>query len=201
MTLKSSSKFNEILDIELRTFNLIEYTTEFLSLIERPGMDSLIDYLLNSDFFFAPASTRFHNAFEYGLGLHSLNVTQEFFKENERWQKPLPQDSVILSGILHDVCKIDTYIETERGYEKKKDVPKGHGKLSVARIEEHIKLSQPEKDVILFHVGLFSAYQIKEFTAWDLHKAIIRTPQVQVFAAIDMMDSKRKVEAAQSRRV
>jgi hypothetical protein len=106
----------------------------------------------------------------------------------------------MISGLLHDLCKVGAYIENSRGYEKVKDFPKGHGKLSVARIEEHIKLTQPEKDLVLFHMALFSAYQIKEFTAWDLHKAIMRTPQVQVFAAIDMMDSKRKVEGPQWRR-
>src|SRR5450759_3668658 len=112
---------------------------DFLSLIERPGMDSLIDYLLASDYFKAPASTRFHNVFDGGLCQHSINVTREFSKENACWQKPLPQDSVILCGLLHDLCKIDTYIETARGYEKKKDIPKGHGRLSVARIEQFVK--------------------------------------------------------------
>jgi hypothetical protein len=174
---------------------------DLLSMIERQGMESLIDSLLFSDYFTAPASTRYHNVFEGGLCQHSLNVTREFSKENDKWVKPLPQDSVILCGLLHDLCKVGAYTETARGYEKVKDFPKGHGALSAARIEKRIKLTQPEKDVILFHMGFFSAYQIKEFTAWDLHKAIMRTPQVQVFAAIDMMDSKRKVEAAPSRRV
>jgi 23S rRNA maturation-related 3'-5' exoribonuclease YhaM len=165
-----------------------------LTLIERPGMDSLLDYLFESDYFTAPASTSFHSVFSGGLVQHSLNVTREFSRENALWQKPIPHDSVIICGLLHDLCKVGAYTETARGYETVKDFPKGHGTLSVARIEEHIKLTQPEKDVILFHMGLFSAYQIKEFTAWDLHKAIIRTPQVQVFAAIDMADSKRKVD-------
>jgi len=163
-------------------------------------MESLIDSLLFSDYFTAPASTRYHNVFEGGLCQHSLNVTREFSKENDKWVKPLPQDSVILCGLLHDLCKVGAYTETARGYKKVEDFPKGHGKLSVARIEEHIKLTPAENDVITCHMALFSAYQIKEITAWDLHKAIIRTPHVQVFAAIDMMDSKRKVEVSRSRR-
>ena len=54
-----------------------------------------------------------------------------------------------------------------KGYEKIKD-PKGRGELSVSRIEEHIQLTPPEKDIILFHMG---------------------------FAALDMADSKRKVKS------
>jgi len=188
--------FTESFDIESNKLNVLDS----LGMVRRQGIDELIDYLEKSDYFKAPASTRFHNVFEGGLCQHSINVTREFSKENSKWKNPLPQDSVIISGLLHDLCKVEMYKETSRGYEKVKEFPKGHGKLSVARIEEHIKLSQPEKDVILFHMGLFSAYQIKEFTAWDLHKAIIRTPHVQVFAAIDMMDSKRKVEEPYSRR-
>jgi hypothetical protein len=180
--------FTESVDIKSNKLNVLDS----LGIVRRQGIDELIDYLEKSDYFKAPASTRFHNVFKGGLCQHSINVTREFSKENACWQKPLPQDSVILCGLLHDLCKIDTYIETARGYEKKKDIPKGHGRLSVARIEQFVKLTEPEKDIILFHMALFSAYQIKEFTAWDLHKAIIRTPQVQVFAAIDMMDSKRR---------
>jgi len=55
-----------------------------------------------------------------------------------------------------------------------------------------MKLTVPEKDVILCHMSLFGAYQYRDFKVWDLHRVIIRTPQVQVFAAIDMSDSKRK---------
>lgn len=166
-----------------------------------PGIDSLIDYLRDSDFFFAPASTRYHNIFEGGLCLHSFKVMRMFSDENKQWEKPLPQDSVILCGLLHDVCKIGMYTETKDGYLKRKDLPHGHGTLSVSRVEEYIKLTVPEKDVILYHMSLFGAYQYRDFKVWDLHRAIIRTPQVQVFAAIDMSDSRRKVEAAYSRGV
>lgn len=177
-------------DIEENQF----IVTEYLRSTERPGIGRLTDYLEESDYFTAPASTRFHNVFAGGLCQHSLNVTREFSKENLHWQKPLPKDSVIISGLLHDLCKIDNYIENERGYEKKKDLPKGHGKLSVSRIEQFIKLTEPEKDIVVFHMGLFGIFEFREYDTLKLHKAIIRTPQVQVFAALDMADSKRKPE-------
>ena len=195
MALKPSFTFKQSVNIESnRTI-----VTDLLCLIERPGIDNLLDYLLETDYFTAPASTRFHNVCEGGLCQHSLNVTREFSKENVKWQKPVPQESVLLCGILHDACKIGAYAETSIGYVKNKEFPKGHGKLSVSRIEEHIKLTQPEKNIILFHMELFGIYIYHEYSAWAIYKAIVGTPQVQAFASIDMADSKRKVDATQSR--
>ena len=50
---------------------------EFLALlrsVDREGMDELINFIEKSDFFKAPASTRFHGSYEGGLLEHSLNV-------------------------------------------------------------------------------------------------------------------------------
>lgn len=50
---------------------------EFLNLlksIQREGIEKLIAYLEKTDFFKAPASTRFHGNYEGGLLEHSLNV-------------------------------------------------------------------------------------------------------------------------------
>jgi len=117
-----------------------------------------LNFKTASNYFTSPASTRYHNVFEGGLCQHSLNVTRDFSKENARWQKPLLQDSVIICGLLHDLCKVSAYVETSNGYEKVKDFPKGHGKLSVSRIEEHIKLTTAEKGTIFFRMGLFGIY-------------------------------------------
>ena len=52
-----------------------EFISIFKENITREGSDKLLDFLENrSDFFTAPASTRYHNAFEGGLLRHSLNV-------------------------------------------------------------------------------------------------------------------------------
>ncbi len=42
--------------------------------IHRPGAEKLLAWLEGTDFFTAPASTRFHAAYEGGLLDHSLNV-------------------------------------------------------------------------------------------------------------------------------
>lgn len=46
----------------------------FLSQVVRPGADKLLEWLKSTDFFTAPASTRFHGAYPGGLVKHSLNV-------------------------------------------------------------------------------------------------------------------------------
>ena len=80
-----------------------------LQTIKRPGIASLIDYLCDSDYFIAPASTRFHNSFPGGLCLHSLNLVHAFSAANKQLLKPLPPDSVVICGLLHDLCKSHTF--------------------------------------------------------------------------------------------
>src|SRR5665647_194808 len=195
MPLNTNFSFNQHVDVESNEITAVD----LLSLIERPGMDSLIDYLLTSDYFTAPASTRYHNVFEGGLCQHSLNVTREFSKENAKWQKPLPQDSVVICGLLHDLCKVGAYIETDYGCASVKG-QKRHAMLSISRINEHIQLTQQEDDIIRYHMGLFGIFTYHEHDTLKIHKAISRTPYVQIFAAIDMADSKRKADATQRRR-
>ena len=57
----------------------MDYREEFLQIwhqyVSRPGSEKLLDWLDNkTDFFSAPASTRFHGACDGGLCMHSLNV-------------------------------------------------------------------------------------------------------------------------------
>jgi 23S rRNA maturation-related 3'-5' exoribonuclease YhaM len=188
MPLNTNFHFNQCVDTKPNEI----VVCDLLSLIKRHGIESLVDYLLTSDYFTAPASTRYHNVFEGGLCQHSLNVTREFSKENVLWKTPLPQDSVIICGLLHDLCKVGAYTETARGYETVKDQPKGHGRLSVSRVSQFIELTEHERNIIHCHMGLYSVYIYKEFSAWDLHKATIKTPQCQLFAAIDLSDSRKK---------
>jgi hypothetical protein len=188
MSSRSLPDFSESVDVEANKNNVIDS----LGLVQRQGIDDLINYLETSNYFHSPASTKYHNVFEGGLCQHSLNVTREFSRENSKWQKPLPQDSVIICGLCHDLCKTGVYIETHNGYEKAKDAPKGHAKLSISRVTEYIELTPVENSIILFHMGLFGAYLDHEFTPYDIYKAIAANPIVQVFAAIDQADARRK---------
>ena len=84
-----------------------DYHAEFVEIynknITRPGADRLLNWLETTDFFTAPASTRFHGACECGLVMHSINVynamMQHFFTEGES------AESYAICGLLHDLCK------------------------------------------------------------------------------------------------
>ena len=89
---------------------------EFLNLlksVQREGIEKLITYLEKTDFFKAPASTRFHGNYEGGLLEHSLNV-YHLLKEKVS-QKPYSEvisasdDTIILITLLHDICKTNYY--------------------------------------------------------------------------------------------
>ena len=82
--------------------------------ITRDGADKLKNYLISSDFFTAPASKRFHSAFEGGLCDHSVKTYKRlvFNIENEYgdgWESFVPHESVAIAALLHDLCKIDYY--------------------------------------------------------------------------------------------
>mgnify|MGYP001117070465 FL=1 len=66
---------NKILTPEQIEGNKKEILDIFAQYVHRDGIEKLLDYLVNkSDFFIAPASTRFHGSYDGGLSQHSLNV-------------------------------------------------------------------------------------------------------------------------------
>lgn len=72
--------------------------------------DRIMRYLEKDDFFTAPASTRFHGNYESGLVKHSIHVALKLkeltVQNNIKWDH---EDSPIIIGLLHDVCKINSY--------------------------------------------------------------------------------------------
>ena len=56
----------------------------FSEFVHRPGSAKLLEWMETTDFFTAPASTRFHAAYEGGLLEHSLNVFNRAFHEAQK---------------------------------------------------------------------------------------------------------------------
>ena len=137
---------------------------EFIELLKqtnREGMENLIEFLKNkTDFFEAPASTRFHGSFKGGLLEHSMKV-YEILK-----QKAGDSESVRIIALLHDICKTNFYkvdyrnAKNEQGvwekvpyYTIEDTIPYGHGEKSVMMISEFIKLTPEEIYAIRWHMG------------------------------------------------
>ena len=84
-----------------------QFVSIYTSRITRPGADRLLSWLETTDFFTAPASTKFHGACPQGLVMHSINVynamMEHFFTEGEN------AESYAVCALLHDVCKANFY--------------------------------------------------------------------------------------------
>lgn len=150
-----------------------DYKNRFIELyyqyITRDGSVELLDWLdKRTDFFYAPASTRFHGSHSEGLVMHSLNVFDLLLKRNEVEQIENPE-SVAIVSLLHDVCKAEFYKETTRNvkndatgqwekvpyYSIDDKFPFGHGEKSVFLIERFMRLKPAEAIAIRWHMGGF----------------------------------------------
>ena len=149
-----------------------ENILELLRTINRQGIDKVIDWLKDSDFFEAPASTNFHGNYEGGLAEHSFNVYQAAIqlreaalKLNPTLEPQLPTDSIIIASLLHDVCKVDVYKTRQRknelgvweecdGYTVDySKFPLGHGEKSVILLLKlGLELTDAEIAAIRWHM-------------------------------------------------
>lgn len=148
--------------------------------IERDGIENLMEWLEHeTDFFTAPASTRYHGSYEGGLVEHSLNVYDRLVWEMENtvgagWQEIYSLESIAIIALFHDLCKIDRYVITEKwrkdengdweayeAYEYNKEKAEmGHGAQSVFYLQKFIQLAEFEAQAIFWHMG---AYDISPY--------------------------------------
>ena len=143
-----------------------EQFIELLRSTEREGIEDLIKFLEKTDFFEAPASTRYHGAYKGGLLEHSLKVYEIFKEKVKNAGLDAKEDTVIISSLLHDICKLNFYKVDYRNaknangewekvpyYTIEDTIPYGHGEKSVMMITEYIKLTSEEKYAIRWHMG------------------------------------------------
>lgn len=144
---------------------------EFIQLytqhIKRPGADKLLAWLEESDFFTAPASTRFHGNYEGGLCEHSVNVWEELVRLLKAYPEVrVTAESAAIVTLLHDLCKVGCYAQELRNtkvnnvwvsrpvYVFKEDFCYGgHGSKSVYLIQKFMNLTEAEAVAINCHMG------------------------------------------------
>ena len=144
----------------------------FQEKITREGADKLLDFLVKSDFFTAPASTRYHGAHEGGLLEHSLNVYDCLVdilsrpRMKELYKVEYSDESIAIAALLHDVCKVNFYktsfrnVKDETGkwvsapyYTIEDTLPYGHGEKSVYIVSGFMRLTRDEAFAIRYHMG------------------------------------------------
>lgn len=145
-------------------------------------------WLAESEFFTAPASTRFHGNYEGGLFDHSfevMNVLCDLTRHNNlKWQR---DGSPFIVGLLHDLCKIDSYTRTGKDtYEYNTDtLLKGHGDKSVMLLASHMELTEEEVMCIRYHMGAFTDKE-----EWNFYtRAVRQFPNVLWTHHADMIAS------------
>jgi len=153
-------------------FNAVQVKEEFIRVfkknITRKGSERLFKYLCGTDFFTAPASTRFHSSCEGGLMYHSLCVYKRLVQLNEIENTEFSADTLALCALLHDVCKVNFYTTELRNKKNEKGqweqvpyytvddkFPFGHGEKSVYMLQNFVSLSREESLAIRWHMGGF----------------------------------------------
>lgn len=156
--------------------NIEELKQEFLEIcrnsIKREGIEELLNWICSSDFFRAPASTKFHGSYPGGLLEHSMNVYRCLKKIVERYpEENISDETVAIVSLFHDVCKVHYYktgtrnVKDESGkwitkevYEVDEQFPIGHGEKSCIILQWFLKkLTVDELLAIRFHMGGFDA--------------------------------------------
>ncbi len=182
-----------------------EFIEVFENNITRDGNKELLKWLLSSDFFTAPASTKFHSAYEGGLAEHSLKVYKRFLKMiiseyGDNYTHVISNESIALIGLLHDVCKVNCYkvdyrnVKDENGnwtkqpyYTFDEELPYGHGEKSVYIISSFVKLTREEAIAINWHMGGFDA-RVRNGGAF-LSDAYYKFPIAAIFNSADTLST------------
>ena len=152
----------------------------FQEKITREGADKLLDFLVKSDFFTAPASTRYHGAHEGGLLEHSLNVYDCLVdilnrpRMKELYGIEYSDESIAIAGLLHDICKVNFYktsfrnVKDENGkwvsapyYTIEDNLPYGHGEKSVYIVSAYMRLTRDEAFAIRYHMGFSGTEEVR----------------------------------------
>lgn len=155
-----------------------EFKNLLLTITTREGIVNLIEYLENdTDFFIAPSSSKYHGAYKGGLLEHSLSVYKNLVKLHLMYKNEISIDSIIICGLLHDLCKTNFYCESvhsvkrknpngsfayhpngkniwdeEKYYDFNDTFPMGHGEKSVFIIMRFIPLTNEEIAAIRWHM-------------------------------------------------
>ncbi len=186
----------------------MSYKDKFIEIynekVKREGAKKLLEYLSSTDFFTAPASTRFHLAREQGLCEHSLNVyfrLKELVKnEKSDWASRVSEETVAIVALLHDVCKADMYVVDYRNqkqpdgswekvpyYTIDEKLPYGHGEKSVYIINGFMRLTREEAMCINWHMGGFDE-RVKG-GSYSIAKAFEQYPLAVLLHISDIMAS------------
>jgi 23S rRNA maturation-related 3'-5' exoribonuclease YhaM len=167
---------------------------------EKGGVDKLIAWLDSTDFKTCPASTKYHLSIKGGLAQHSLNVLRFARSVAKEVGIKVDDKSIIIASLLHDLCKVNFYVEGEVWDKEYKDKfnewrkmkvwvvddkePIGHGEKSLAIVARFLDLTTDEMVAIRWHM---LSWDISEAQKYTLRDAMDKFPLLKVIAQADSM--------------
>lgn len=183
---------------------LLNRINKFKNIMGKWYNEDFKEYLRIEGFFNAPASTKYHGAFEGGLFEHSLAVTEKLLSMTEelnlKWEY---ERSPIIVGMFHDLCKIDLYkkiVDVEGVTMFGEEIPtgekyhfehrndslfSGRGDKSVMMLASWMHLTEEEILCIRYHMGAFDK------DSWDYYNRAIEKYETVLWThAADMYASK-----------
>ncbi len=190
---------------------LKEKYIEMLRSTGKQGVEEVISYLEKVGFFAAPASIGHHLNYDGGLVEHSINVCnmalalrKNVVEMNPEMEAKLPEKSIILVALLHDVCKANIYKKAQKwrkdgqGRWEQYDtyetdysrMPVGHGEKSVIMLLSlGLKMSVDEIVAIRWHMGAwdlpFQSYEVKS----NINEAADRYPLLSLIQSADNLST------------
>lgn len=158
------------------------------------------DWLRSTDFFYAPASSQYHDAEPGGLLKHSLRVYNNILElmKVDKFNK-VDVASAALVALVHDWCKIDMYEvyqknvkdETTGQWHKEdayrtnqKGVPLGHGVASMFLAQKLFSLTTEECLAIRWHMG---AWRVCDQEMNEMQKSNEKFPLVHLLQFADQL--------------
>ena len=187
------------IDISRNQNEIIELIQTYCK--ERVDTEKLINTLLNlSDFFTAPASTKFHLSTRGGLAQHSLDVYHTLENLATLYDESIPKTSLVIAALFHDLCKVNFYKKdyknvkiggswtTTEVYVIDDQFPTGHGEKSVIMLLRlGFRLTDAEIYAIRWHMGGFdNAVKGGEYA---IAAAQAKTSLVGLLQAADIISS------------
>ncbi len=154
--------------------NIQQQKERFLAIvrehIHRKGAEELIKGLERTDFFTAPASTKYHGAYPGGLCEHSLDVWEYAQSLKFLSPEPINDESLCIAALFHDLCKLNFYKPGKKNqkingvwkevdcYTVEEAIPfGGHGSKSVYLLQRFMPLKVEEAVAINCHMGFSDA--------------------------------------------
>ena len=187
------------------TLNERAFIAQARTHIKRTGIGSLLEFLMNdTDFFYAPCSTRYHLCVEGGLVEHSLHVAEIFNKLCDLFMPDFPVESRYICALFHDLCKFNSYNPVKKsrktgkllpngkpewedymGYDFVEEFPYGHGEKSVYLLQKFLPITDVEAMTIRWHMG-FSDSTFKGGQQ-SVSNALKLFPTIALLHAADMI--------------